>query len=145
MVNKYMAAGVVAAALVGAAGTASELEPGGPALGVIEDAEFITAAIQLLPGDTIIALTDGVTDAVNAGGERFGGARLDATVAQGRMRSAGIMVEQILVERRATAHRVQVFWISAMLALIPRTSSLRLAREIAVAAMSSYVSLVGAA
>ena len=57
-----------------------DLLPGGPALGVIEDAEFEAGQINLRAGDTVVALTDGVTDAVNRAGQRFGDERLSVTL-----------------------------------------------------------------
>ena len=93
----YVNAGHEPARVVSLAGSARELAPSGPALGILEDATFESTEIQLSPGDTIIALTDGVTDAVNAAGERFGDARVDETVARGRRSSANDMVAQIFV------------------------------------------------
>jgi serine phosphatase RsbU (regulator of sigma subunit) len=93
----YVNAGHEPARVIGAAGAVRELEPSGPALGVIEDVTFGSSEIQLSPGDTIIALTDGVTDAVNAAGERFGGSRVDETLVQGRNGSANDMVAEIFV------------------------------------------------
>lgn len=52
------------------------LNPGGPALGVIEEAEFETGTAWLRPGDIVVAYTDGVIDAVDATGERFGDDRV---------------------------------------------------------------------
>ncbi len=49
------------------------IEPtGGIALGVLPDFEFESASIVLNPGDVLVTYSDGVTDAVNAGGESFG-------------------------------------------------------------------------
>lgn len=57
-----------------------ELVPGGPALGVIEDAEFATGTAWLRPGCTVVAYTDSVIDAVDKSGERFGDGRVRAVL-----------------------------------------------------------------
>jgi sigma-B regulation protein RsbU (phosphoserine phosphatase) len=49
----------------------------GPIVGVWGDAEFEDRRIRLDPGSTLIAFTDGVTEAQNAQGELFGEARLE--------------------------------------------------------------------
>ncbi len=58
------------------------LSVGGPMLGVFDGATFPEETLCLAAGDTIIAFTDGVTDAVGADGEPFGEERLlDAATA----------------------------------------------------------------
>ncbi len=54
----------------------SPLATTGPAVGVIPGAHFSTQEIVLQPGDSLLAFTDGVQDAVNAEGDRFGAERL---------------------------------------------------------------------
>jgi serine phosphatase RsbU (regulator of sigma subunit) len=48
------------------------LETGGCFLGMMEEAEYQTATVQLQPGDTLVMYTDGVTDAHNENGELLG-------------------------------------------------------------------------
>jgi sigma-B regulation protein RsbU (phosphoserine phosphatase) len=45
-------------------------------LGLFPETEFQEAAIDLRPGDLLVAFTDGVTDALNPAGEEFGEERL---------------------------------------------------------------------
>ena len=45
-------------------------------LGAFSDFEAIEASVVLEPGDLLVAYTDGVTDACDASGTRFGEARL---------------------------------------------------------------------
>lgn len=52
------------------------LGPTGPALGLIEGAEFKQAQVRLSPGDLLVLYTDGVTEAVNGGKLPFGDQRL---------------------------------------------------------------------
>jgi sigma-B regulation protein RsbU (phosphoserine phosphatase) len=60
------------------------LTEGGPMLGVFDDAEFPEASIDLEAGDTLIAFSDGVTDAVAPDGSDFGMDRLLAVAAAHR-------------------------------------------------------------
>jgi steroid delta-isomerase-like uncharacterized protein len=55
---------------------ASHLTEGGPMLGVFDDASFPEASTTLAPGDTLIAFSDGVTEAVAPDGSDFGMDRL---------------------------------------------------------------------
>lgn len=58
-------------------GTAGPVEKtGNPVVGVIEGIEYRTGQLILYPGDTLFMFTDGVTEAVNRGGELFGDERL---------------------------------------------------------------------
>ncbi|GAA2919443.1 PP2C family protein-serine/threonine phosphatase [Kitasatospora cinereorecta] len=62
------------AVLLGADGSAEYVPtPGGQLLGVVQEARFTTAAVDLGPGDTLLLYTDGLTEArtPNAG-ERLG-------------------------------------------------------------------------
>jgi sigma-B regulation protein RsbU (phosphoserine phosphatase) len=52
------------------------LEEGGIPLGIAPDVRYPQAETSLLPGDTILLYTDGITDARNLGGEDFGEERL---------------------------------------------------------------------
>ena len=49
---------------------------GGIALGVMPDFEFDQDSVKLLPGDTLVLYTDGVTEAMNEDGEEYGMDRL---------------------------------------------------------------------
>jgi phosphoserine phosphatase RsbU/P len=60
--------------LIGADGTASYPPiPGGPFIGVFDDAAFAATVIRLGPGDTLLFYTDGLTDArTGPGRDRYG-------------------------------------------------------------------------
>ena len=62
--------------LVNSAGVKGQLEPTGPLVGVIPGAQFDIQSICIEPGDTLVAFTDGVTEARNSAGEFFGRERL---------------------------------------------------------------------
>jgi len=57
---------------------ASELPRGSFALGLLARANFEEQCVDLLDGDTLVAYSDGVTEAMNAAGEFFGDDRLRA-------------------------------------------------------------------
>lgn len=50
----------------------------GPAIGLMEHAALESEEVRFRPGDTLVAYTDGVTDARNAAGEPFGTTTLEA-------------------------------------------------------------------
>ncbi len=54
------------------------LEPGGVPLGMLEDFPYAEDTVQLLPGDTVVMSSDGVSEAMNELGEQFGEERLAA-------------------------------------------------------------------
>jgi sigma-B regulation protein RsbU (phosphoserine phosphatase) len=69
--------------LIRADGTAGYLDiPGGPIVGVFDDAVFEAATIRLEPGDTLLLYTDGLTEArTDAVGGRYGDDALQAFAA----------------------------------------------------------------
>lgn len=56
------------------------LGPTGPAVGLFAGAEFSVQTERLAPGETLLAFSDGVLDALNPQGEAFGQERLEALV-----------------------------------------------------------------
>jgi sigma-B regulation protein RsbU (phosphoserine phosphatase) len=58
------------------------LRPTGPAIGIVEDSRYSTAAVRLSAGDALLFYTDGVTEATNLQDELFGSDRLAALVEQ---------------------------------------------------------------
>ncbi|HEX3452749.1 MAG TPA: SpoIIE family protein phosphatase [Solirubrobacteraceae bacterium] len=52
----------------------------GTMLGALKRTRWPERAISMRPGETLVAFTDGVTDTVGAGGERFGAERLRRTL-----------------------------------------------------------------
>ncbi len=59
-----------------------KLDTTGPAVGAFPDMEFNIQEAHFDPGDTLFAYTDGVTDAENPYGERFGKERLFSLLEQ---------------------------------------------------------------
>ncbi len=62
----------------------SEMEPVAPPLGILPEAEYPEQRLVIGPGDSLVAYSDGVTDARNAAGEMFGDDRLRALLAESR-------------------------------------------------------------
>ncbi len=54
----------------------ARLMPTGPAVGMFPGVDFKIGQMELAPGDTLFSFTDGVTDAKNPNGERFGEERM---------------------------------------------------------------------
>ncbi len=50
-------------------------------MGLVESAAYTSAGAKLMPGDRLLLMTDGVTEAENEGGEAFGDDWLEAMAA----------------------------------------------------------------
>lgn len=68
--------------IVHESGTVEHLAAGGLPLGIIPNAEYKEGRTQLQPGDVLVIYSDGVSEAVDPGGEEFGPDRLYQVVAQ---------------------------------------------------------------
>jgi serine phosphatase RsbU (regulator of sigma subunit) len=82
-------------------------EGGGPPLCVDEDFAYVSATYRMRPGEAVCLVTDGVTEAVSAGGAFYGRARLrDALGAVGAGANAAKIGEAVRgdVERFAAGH-----------------------------------------
>lgn len=62
--------------LIGPHGVKTELYPTGPAVGLMANSRFQQHEISLLPGDVLIAYTDGITEARDSNRDMFGEERL---------------------------------------------------------------------
>ncbi len=72
--------------------------PEGPVVGIIDDATFGINKIQLTPGSTLIAYTDGITEAFNKSDQPFSEEGLLQAASQCRWKSAAETTE-LLLER----------------------------------------------
>jgi serine phosphatase RsbU (regulator of sigma subunit)/pSer/pThr/pTyr-binding forkhead associated (FHA) protein len=77
------------------------LDKGGLVLGFFETATYEQETIALAPGDTLVAFSDGVTEAFNADEEEFGDDRLIAVVDRRRGDPPQTIVDAIAAEVRA--------------------------------------------
>lgn len=71
------------------------LETGGPVLGLFSEACFEEEDIQLEPGDTLVAFSDGITDAENSAGELFGDSGLVSSIESSRSLEPSIILERL--------------------------------------------------
>ncbi|MFY9610829.1 MAG: SpoIIE family protein phosphatase [Blastocatellia bacterium] len=74
------------------------LTSGGPIIGAFSDCEYAQEAIQMEPGDVLVAYTDGVTEAFNSREEQFGESRLREIVTRSTHLSA-VELSSEIVER----------------------------------------------
>ncbi len=65
-------------------GGVSEIGEGGTLLGALARTRWPETRVELRPGETLVAFTDGVTDTVGDGGVRWGTDRLRAAMAEAR-------------------------------------------------------------
>ncbi len=72
------------------------LQSGGPALGIIENASFVTEKIKLCQGDSIVFFTDGVTETMNENKEIYGVERLCRLLKKNNSDSADFLINNLL-------------------------------------------------
>lgn len=82
-------------------GTYQELTTGGPALGVLENAEYDEGIVMLAPGDTLVLFTDGVIEATNTNLVEFGTKRLVQTLRASQTQSARKIIRAVMDATRA--------------------------------------------
>jgi sigma-B regulation protein RsbU (phosphoserine phosphatase) len=101
----YINAGHESPYIIGADGIKERLKPTGPAVGLFPDVAFELGEAQLAPGDILFTFTDGVPDARNPTGERFGKERLNALLNQPALSAEELLgqLEQLLQAHRANA------------------------------------------
>jgi serine phosphatase RsbU (regulator of sigma subunit) len=90
----YVNAGHEPAVLVGVSGEISRLVPTGPAVGLLPGMRFEEREALLAQGETLLAFTDGVTEARSPSGEMFGEERLLEIVSR-PFSSAADLLERI--------------------------------------------------
>jgi sigma-B regulation protein RsbU (phosphoserine phosphatase) len=73
-----------------AAGRLRQLDSTGPALGLLPDARFEAHHFGLSGGDTLLAYSDGVTEALNAEGEEFGSHRIVELMTPANLNAAAL-------------------------------------------------------
>ncbi|MFL6248792.1 MAG: SpoIIE family protein phosphatase [Thermoanaerobaculia bacterium] len=82
---RWCNAGHNAPILARADGTVIRLSKGGPAFTrLFRDSAYEECELDLLPGDRLVLFTDGVSEAIDAGGELFGEERIEELVADSR-------------------------------------------------------------
>jgi sigma-B regulation protein RsbU (phosphoserine phosphatase) len=94
---RYTNAGHVPPILVRQDGTIHRLSEGGTILGLFGDANFEEKEIAFMPGDRLVLVTDGITEATNCQGEDFGEGRIIRILGEHRHLAAAEL-QQTLVE-----------------------------------------------
>lgn len=92
----YTNAGHNAPLIVRNDGSCLTLDTGGPVLGVLPNACFHSATINLLPGDRLVLFTDGITEAADSSGEEFGEDRLIALLRENPAADAAELRDAIM-------------------------------------------------
>ncbi len=92
----YVNCGHVPPLLAGAGVGEEELSEGGPVLGVFEKAAYVAREATLEPGQTLVLLTDGVSEARRPDGEELGAGRIRAVVREGSSRGAAAVAAEIV-------------------------------------------------
>ncbi|MGD0346976.1 MAG: SpoIIE family protein phosphatase [Terracidiphilus sp.] len=93
----YCNAGNVCPILV-SQGTARSMEAGGAVLGVFPEWKYENANLALKPGDRLLLVTDGITEAYGPDEQEFGEERLSLAALAGSKRTAAEMSRQLLEE-----------------------------------------------
>jgi sigma-B regulation protein RsbU (phosphoserine phosphatase) len=99
----YMNCGQVPPFLLRADGGCERLASSAPALGIIDDWDGTPGAVDLAPGDTLLLLSDGVSEAPGEDGEEFGETRLESALRAGARLPLPALLASILESVKAFA------------------------------------------
>jgi sigma-B regulation protein RsbU (phosphoserine phosphatase) len=80
----------------GAAEEAVRLTTGGTVVGLLESFPYQQESLQLVPGDVLVAFTDGIGEAMNPADEEWGEERLIQTVQAARELPANEILSRIM-------------------------------------------------
>jgi len=94
----YVNAGHNPPLLVRRGGEVELLSEGGIVLGLFEGISYDSGEVELRPGDTLLAYSDGVTETWSPEGDEFGEERLTALAVKQRKLSAAALQDAILAE-----------------------------------------------
>jgi len=92
-----------------ATGSIEMLMPTGPLIGVFEELVLSDATLTLVPGETLAAYTDGVTDALNPQGEDYGLTRFRTALANAPMSDATLQLAHLSSDLAAFTRDVPPF------------------------------------
>ncbi len=91
------------------------LEDGGPVIGLLEFAPYSQRTVTLVPGDTVVVFSDGVSEALDSADEEFGDDRILASVQAAAGTNAQTLLTQVFdAVRDFTAGTAQGDDITAM-------------------------------
>ena len=92
----YTSAGHPPALLLRADGKLESLSEGGPLLGVLPAASFVTGHVELCAGDILLAYSDGILELSNNADEEFGYERLESQLRRAQAGSAEAVLFSVL-------------------------------------------------
>jgi sigma-B regulation protein RsbU (phosphoserine phosphatase) len=92
----YCSAGHPPALLLRADGNLESLSEGGPLLGAVPLASFVSGSVQLGPGDVLATYSDGILEARNYADQEFGFEQLEAQLRHARIGSADAILFSVL-------------------------------------------------
>lgn len=95
---RYVNAGHVPPAVIREDGRHEWLETGGMIVGLLAEAQYASAAVELGPGDLLVACTDGITEAMDAAGNEYGRPRLAESARQKREKKPEDILRGVLEE-----------------------------------------------
>jgi phosphoserine phosphatase RsbU/P len=93
---EYSCAGHPPALFLRANGSLEQLSEGGPLLGAIPGGPYVSGKVQLSPGDTLLACSDGILESFNDVDEEFGYSRLEARLRSVRDERAEALLFAVL-------------------------------------------------
>jgi len=77
------------------------LEVGGPIVGLFEGATYQEETITLAPGEILIVFSDGVSEALSAGGEEYGEERIIAVASKHTAATPADLLQALFADVRA--------------------------------------------
>jgi sigma-B regulation protein RsbU (phosphoserine phosphatase) len=92
----YCSAGHPPALLLRADGRLESLSEGGPLLGVIAKASFVSGSVELRVGDVLVTYSDGILEATNYADQEFGFEQLETQLRRARSGSADAILFSVL-------------------------------------------------
>jgi len=92
----YCSAGHPPALLLRADGKLESLSEGGPLLGVVAEASFVSGSVELRIGDVLVTYSDGILEASNYADQEFGFEQLEAQLRRARSGSADAILFSVL-------------------------------------------------
>jgi sigma-B regulation protein RsbU (phosphoserine phosphatase) len=84
--------------VIRADGNVEWLNTGGMIVGILPDVEFECGTVAFAPGDTLVACTDGITEAMDATGAEFSRQRLAELVSPLRNLDPEVILRAVLDE-----------------------------------------------
>ena len=93
----------------------------GAALGIFDELALSDIRLTLAPGDTLVAYTDGLTDALNPLGEDYGITRLAQAIARASQPNAIDLLDHLLNDLAAFTQGIAPFDDITLLILLSET------------------------